>query len=150
MTDDATVLHLRKLCVGVERLEDLAAWQTRRLAVPGARLFHATRNWPRRQAEILDSGGSLFWIIKGRMAARQRVVGFEAAPRADLEDPDEKPFCRILLDPTLVPTEPWPHRPFQGWRYLKGAEAPPDLDARGEAGGLPAGLTAELKALGLW
>ena len=150
MAEDGPILHMRKLCVGVERLEELAAWQARRLSVPGAQLFHATRNWPRRQAEILDGGGSLFWIIKGRMAARQRIIGFEAAPRVDAEDPDEKPFCRILLDPALVPTEPWPHRPFQGWRYLKSSEAPPDLDVHGGSGDLPAELSAELKALGLW
>ncbi|MBP5857589.1 DUF1489 domain-containing protein [Marivibrio halodurans] len=144
------VLHLRKLCVGVDRLEDLKAWQKRRLAVPGAHLWHATRNWPRRQQEILDGGGSLYWIIRGQMAARQRVLGFEAAPRENPEDPDEKPLCRILLDADLVPTEPWPHRPFQGWRYLTPGEAPPDIVSHGAEGGLPPDLTAELKARGLW
>lgn len=140
-------LHLRKLCVGVDRLDELAAWQTVRLAENGGRIWHATRNWPRRQAEILDGGGSLYWIIRGQMAARQKILGFEPAPT---RDPDEAPYCRILLDPALVPTEPWPHRPFQGWRYLTSDEAPPDLrDAAGGAD-LPPELAAELKALGLW
>jgi hypothetical protein len=143
-------LHLRKLCVGVDKLDELQRWQAHRLTQQEGRIWHATRNWPRRQQEILEGEGSLYWIIRGQMAARQRILGFEPAPRKDPEDPDEKPFCRILLDPALVPTEPWPHRPFQGWRYLKPGEAPPDLDASAKAAGLPPELTAELKALGLW
>lgn len=140
-------LHLRKLCVGVDRLEELQRWQAYRLRQTGGAIWHETRNWPRREGEILDAGGSLYWIIRGKMAARQQILGFEAAPT---RDPDERPLCRILLDPGLVPTEPWPHRPFQGWRYLPGAEAPPDLDPAAGGADLPAALAAELKALGAW
>lgn len=140
-------LHLRKLCVGVDHIDDLAHWQKRRLAQNGGRIWHATRNWPRRQAEILDGGGSLYWIIRGRMSVRQRILGFEAAPT---DGPDEKPYCRILLDPELVRTEIRPHHAFQGWRYLPAAEAPPDLADAAEGGDLPPELAAELKALGVW
>jgi hypothetical protein len=144
-------LHIRKLCVGVERLEELQQFQARRLAQSPGGIWHQTRNWPRRQDEVLgaggEEGGSLYWIIKGQMAARQRILGFEAAPR---DSPDEKPMCRIMLEPKIVPTEPWPHRPFQGWRYLTPGEAPPDLADVAKATGLPADLAAELKARGLW
>jgi hypothetical protein len=141
-------LHLRKLCVGAESLEDLARWQAGRRRHGADRLWHRTRSWPRRHAEILRDGGSLYWIIKGAMVCRQPILGFE--PEAH-PDPDEKPYCRILLDEPLIPTEPWPHRPFQGWRYLKAAEAPPDL-AQAGAGedALPPALAAELRALGVW
>lgn len=149
-------LHIRKLCVGADRIDDLAAWQARRLRAgrgeEAGRIWHATRNWPRRQAEVLDEAGegvpgSLYWIIRGQMTVRQRILGFEPEPT---RDPDEKPLCRILLDPALVPTEPWPHRPFQGWRYLEPAEAPPDIDFTAGGEDLPPDLAAELKALGAW
>ena len=140
-------LHLRKLCVGADSIDDLARWQKRRLGEGGGRIWHATRNWPRRQSEILADGGSLYWIIRGQICVRQTILGFEPAPS---RDPDEKPFCRILLDPTLVPTDPWPHRAFQGWRYLPGSEAPADLSDSPGAEDLPPDLAAELRALGAW
>lgn len=140
-------LNMRKLCVGVESLEELQAWQKRRLAQNNATLWHRTRTWPRRHTEILNSGGSLYWIIKGAMACRQPIVGFDSEPH---EDPDERPYCRILLAPTLIPTDPWPHRPFQGWRYLPAAESPPDLAEGSNGEGLPPALAAELRALGAW
>lgn len=140
-------LNLRKLCVGAESLEDLSRWQEARRRQGGGALWHRTRSWPRRHAEILRSGGSLYWIIKGVMACRQPIVGFESEPHPD---PDEKPYCRILLAEALIPTDPWPHRPFQGWRYLTAAEAPPDLPQGDVGDGLPPGLAAELRALGAW
>ncbi|MEX0644539.1 MAG: DUF1489 family protein, partial [Parvularculaceae bacterium] len=62
-------LHLVKLCVGAASIEDLAAWQSGRLAAQrkageAPRLFHATFQSPKREAELLD-GGSLYWVIKG-------------------------------------------------------------------------------------
>ena len=140
-------LHLRKLCVGAESLEDLAHWQKGRLQVNGGKLWHRTRTWPRRHAEIVAGEGSLYWIIKGAMACRQPIIGFEAEAH---EDPDERPYCRILLAPDLIATDPWPHRPFQGWRYLKPAAAPPDLRQSASGDDLPPALAAELRALGAW
>ena len=146
MTDNGAVLNIRKLCVGAESLDDLREWQARRLQAGGP-LWHRTRTWPRRHSEILKTGGSLYWIIKGAMACRQPIAGFEAEAH---EDPDEKPYCRIILAPELIPTDPWPHRPFQGWRYLPGSEAPPDLPESANGENLPPELTAELRALGIW
>lgn len=122
-------LHMIKLCVGADSIEDLAEWQKGRLAAQRAagqkpRLFHGTRMVPRRQAELLD-GGSLYWVIKGIVMVRQRITGF-----GDGHKPDGTPCCLVYLDRALVPTHPVPRRAFQGWRYLEPADAPSDLDAR--------------------
>lgn len=116
-------VHLVKLCAGVQSAADLIARQTAFQRAGGAdALCHVTRNFPRRAAEILD-GGSLYWIIGGVFALRQGVRRLD--PLADAEG---NAACRIGLAPTLVPVAPAPRRPFQGWRYLPAADAPPDLD----------------------
>ena len=119
-------LHLVKLCVGATSIEDLAQWQADRLAHARksdrkAQLFHTTFQTPKRQAELLDSG-SLYWVIKGQIAVRQRLVGFGEGKKAD-----GTPCCLLLLDPDLVAVRPVPRRAFQGWRYLTAEDAPPDL-----------------------
>ncbi len=139
------VLSIRKLCVGAESVDSLREWQDERLRLNGS-VGHVTRMWPKRREEVLD-GGSLYWIIKGVMRVRQQIIGFEEWPP---EDPEDKPKCRLVLDPDLVLTEPWPHRPFQGWRYLKPEEAPPDLGSRHDKDDMPADMVAELRAMGAW
>jgi hypothetical protein len=137
-------LHLIKLCVGVERVEQLAAHQARRRKGGRAAVFHYTRFRPKRAAEILD-GGSLYWVIKGFIQVRQRILGFDWV---DFED--EGRFCAIKLDRRLVPTELRARRPHQGWRYLVPEEAPPDLGGRNAgARKLPRSMQRELKELGL-
>jgi len=141
-------LNLVKMAVGISDLEHLAAVQAARLAESvrrgeGPRLWHYTRNAPRRAAELLD-GGSLYWIVKGRIRARQRVIGLES----DTDDEGRR-YCMLMLDPALVPTEPRPHRAIQGWRYLDGADAPPDIASTAEDAALPASLAAELRDMGL-
>jgi hypothetical protein len=99
---------------------------------------------PKRDAELL-SGGSLYWVIKGQIAARQQLLAIEP-----FTDTDGIGRCRLVLAPQLVPVLPRPYRAFQGWRYLAGADAPVDLGA--ETGGLaemPEALRLELRALGL-
>lgn len=120
-------LHLVKLCVGAHSIEDLAQWQAGRLAEvkkdtngPG-QLFHTTYQSPKRTEELLD-GGSIYWVIKGTIQARQRLVGFDEGTKAD-----GRRCCLLLLDPELVPVRPIPRRAFQGWRYLTEEDAPPDL-----------------------
>jgi hypothetical protein len=143
-------VHLIKLCVGAESISDLMHWQKERLAAmrrgrKQARLFHATRMVPKRREEVLD-GGSLYWVIKGVVQVRQRIVGLE-----DGRKKDGTPCCLIVLDRRLVPVRPVPRRAFQGWRYLPPEEAPPDLQT-GSADGLaalPPRLRTELAELGL-
>lgn len=138
-------LHLIKLCVGIDSVEDLEDWQARRrTAEPGWEPVHVTRMWPRRTEELVD-GGSLYWVIRGEIRARQPILGFEAR-----EGADGVRRCAIRLDMPVRRTHPAPRRPFQGWRYLEPAEAPPDLTAprAGEAA-LPPGLAEALAEIGV-
>ncbi|MEO3431516.1 DUF1489 domain-containing protein [Pelagibius sp. CAU 1746] len=136
-------LHLRKLCVGVESVEQLEQSQARRRR-RGEKLRHDTRMMPKRRDEILD-GGSLYWVIKGLIQVRQGIV--DITPEVDAEG---RGFARLHLAPELVRVVPRGHRPFQGWRYLEAADAPADLDESGAGGeGLPAEMQAELRSLGI-
>ncbi|MEP3437210.1 MAG: DUF1489 family protein [Hoeflea sp.] len=142
-------LHLLKLCVGAESVEDQQDWVERRLAAMKAagqtpEQFHTTRMVPKRAAELLD-GGSLYWVIKGNIQARQRFLDIRP-----FTDGDGISRCHLVLEPVLHETSWAPRRPFQGWRYLDPYDAPPDLGAGGtEAGDLPAELRRELAGLGL-
>ncbi len=144
-------LHLVKLCVGADSIEDLARWQAGRLAAsrsgsgPG-RLVHTTFQAPKRHAELLD-GGSIYWVIKRLIQVRQRLIGFDEGHKED-----GKPCCLLVLDPELVPVRPKPRRPFQGWRYLDGSDAPEDLPGGAQAAGqgdMPAKMRRDLAELGL-
>ncbi|MCR9177878.1 MAG: DUF1489 domain-containing protein [Alphaproteobacteria bacterium] len=146
-------LHLKKLCVGVERVDELAAYQDRRrreLKAAGLPPYnrHVTRNTPRRMAEILDGSGegSLFWVIKREIKVRQRLHAIEP-----VTDREGRPCCALVLEPDLIRVVPVPHRPFQGWRYLDSADAPSDLPqgAVDETGEMPEEMRRELRALGL-
>ncbi len=143
-------LHLLKLCVGVETVEDLATWQVQRRKEGGwdgtGRNCHVTRMTPKRADELLD-GGSLFWVIKGVIQARQALTEIEP-----LVDGEGVSRCRLILHKDLYLTQPRRHRPFQGWRYLKGEDAPADIGKFGAKlakGQLPPHLRAELAELGL-
>lgn len=143
-----TNLHLIKLCVGTETVEDLAEWQAQRIAERRPAEadpcpVHVTRMWPKREAELL-AGGSLYWVIKGFVLARQRIRALE--PR---EGADGVRRCALLLEPEILRTSPQPRRPFQGWRYLSGAEAPRDLAAAADLMDLPPTLMAQLDAMGV-
>ena len=141
-------LHLIKLCVGCDSVEDLEEWialtlaEKRRAGQP-VEHFHTTRMMPKRGEELLD-GGSLYWIIKGGVQCRQRLLAIR--PFTDGEGIGR---CRLVIDPELVPTVWQPRRPFQGWRYLKPEDAPADLAAAEGAGEMPVALRKELAELGL-
>lgn len=142
-------VHLIKLCVGVDSVQELAVWQAERLKrlkreKEKPELCHRTLQTPRRRAEILD-GGSLYWVIKGFVLVRQRVLDL----RPDAKE-DGTACCGIVLDPELVTTRAHPRRAFQGWRYLEAADAPPD--ARGsvdERDDMPPGMREALRELRL-
>jgi hypothetical protein len=142
-------VHLVKLCVGVETVQDLRDWQAARLrslAAAGepAELRHRTRQTPRRRDDIL-AGGSLYWVIKGLVLVRQRILDLAPATKDD-----GTPCCGIVLDVELVATRPQPRRAFQGWRYLDAADAPADLRALEDAkDDLPPGMREELRELRL-
>ena len=142
-------LNQLKLCVGCDSVEDLEEWiamrleQRRREGEP-VEHFHTTRMVPTRAAELVD-GGSLYWVIKGSVQCRQRLL--EVRP---FVDSDGISRCHLMLDPTVVRTDWQPRRPFQGWRYLKQTEAPLDL-GKGRKGvaEMPVKLRQELTELGL-
>lgn len=141
-------LHLIKLCVGCESVEDLEDWialklEEKRRAGLAAEHFHTTRMVPRRAAELLD-GGSLYWVIKGGVQCRQRLI--DIRPFTDAEGVGR---CRLVFDPAVVRTAWQPRRPFQGWRYLDEKDAPRDLTGGGSAGEMPFELQRELAELGL-
>jgi hypothetical protein len=117
-------IHILKLCVGAEAVEDLIGWQRTRAALNADGLpHHITRMWPKREAEVLD-GGSIYWVFKGMVLARQPILRFDRITGDDGVD-----RCALVLDPAIIRTEPQPRRPFQGWRYLDPRDAPRDLAA---------------------
>lgn len=142
-------VHLIKLCVGVDTVSELAAWQAERLKQlrrekQKPELCHRTLQTPRRREHVLD-GGSLYWVIKGFVLVRQRVVDL----RADLKD-DGTACCGIVLDLELVATRAQPRRAFQGWRYLDASDAPPDANGFvDDPDDMPRGMREELRELRL-
>lgn len=140
-------LHLIKLCVGCDSVEDLAEWIDWRLndlkrQRKKPEHVHVTRMVPKRIAELLD-GGSLYWVIKGSVQARQRLTAIEP-----FTDADGIGRCRLVLEPKVVATDWQPKRAFQGWRYYEAKDVPPDL-REGQGSDLPPKLRAELAELGL-
>ena len=135
-------VHLKKLSVGSASVDGLRALQAQRLANVG-RLIHITRNRPRRVEELLN-GGSIYWIIKGVMTARQAIVDFVEAERAD-----GSLACGIVLSPEIVNVVPTRMRIFQGWRYLEVADAPIDIGTDNDEN-MPSEFFAELRELGIF
>ncbi|MEL7047737.1 MAG: DUF1489 domain-containing protein [Pseudomonadota bacterium] len=142
-------INIVKLCVGADSIEDLSRWQDMCVAAAKhtrqkPRLVHTTFQRPKRADEVL-AGGSLYWVIKGIIQVRQRIIGFDEGQKDD-----GSPCCLFVLDPSLVPVKGKPRRPFQGWRYLKPEDAPADLvDQTDGAAQLPPAMQRELAELGL-
>lgn len=142
-------LHLLKLCVGVESIADLESRIAARLDARKARgepaeQFHTTRMVPRRMEELLD-GGSLYWVIKGQVSARQPILDIRP-----FTDADGISRCNIILEPVVIPVQPRRCRAFQGWRYLADKEKPRDLrGGQTDVGHMPEALQRELRELGL-
>lgn len=140
------VLHLIKLCVGADTVEDVRGWAEERSAETarrtGERTFSATtRMFPKRISELLP-GGSIYWIVKGAIAVRAPLVDIRS-----MEEADGSKRCEIVMVPDLVLVRPRQHRPFQGWRYLTASDAPPDSNAGAVDADIPAGMRRELAAL---
>ena len=133
------MLHLIKLAVGARTQADVAAWQRSRTA-PGEPVVVPTRQFPKRAAELMD-GGSLFWVVGGLATIRQAIVDVREVRRDD-----QTRGTAILVDPVLVPVAPRSVRAFQGWRYLRGVDAPGDL-LGGEGDGMPGELRRVLAEL---
>jgi hypothetical protein len=142
-------LHIIKLCVGVETVEELEDWLRDHFAAEEAagrvaEDTHVTRMMPKRAAEVLD-GGSLYWVIRGFVQVRQRIV--DIRPVTDDAGTER---CALVMEPVLHRTRLQPRRPFQGWRYLTEADAPADLARAGaDDGAIPPEMRRDLSELGL-
>ena len=142
------VMHLVKLCVGAGSVEELEGWIAgRRAAAERAgkpyEQFHTTRQMPRLRDDIL-AGGSLYWVIKGMIACRQQIA--DLRPVVDDEGISR---CKIILKQPIVRVVPRPRGPFQGWRYFKPEDAPPDLGADGSGEAPTPEMARQLSELGL-
>lgn len=140
-----THTHILKLSVGTESVEDLLEWQaSQQHRWPKGCAVHVTRMWPKREAEVLN-GGSIYWVIKGVILCRQRIIGLES-----VDGSDGISRCAIVLDQEVIRTEAAPRRAFQGWRYLDPKDAPGDL-AKGRVAeeALPPALAQALAEIGL-
>ena len=141
-------IHLQKLSVGSESIQTLIDWQShvvarRRDQGLSAHHVHVTRMFPTRREELLD-GGSIYWVIKGNIICRNRIVALEETVKY------ERRACAILMDPELIPVLPVPRRAFQGWRYLQDSDIPADLTGAESGADLPEAFRAKLIELGAW
>ena len=138
-------VHILKLCVGADSVEDLVDWhRTHPSPFPTGERRHVTRMWPKREAEVL-AGGSLYWVIKGVILCRQRILRLDEVDRGD-----GIRRCGIVMDPEVIRTEAAARRPFQGWRYLSPEDAPRDLPKGRESdSALPEDMALALAAIGL-
>ncbi|KAB2542496.1 lysophospholipase [Salipiger aestuarii] len=137
--------HLIKLSVGTESVEGLAAWQASPQAqTDDGQPRHVTRMFPKREADVLD-GGSIYWVFQGLIQCRQRVLRLDRVTGSD-----GITRCAMVLDQDLIRVSPAQRRPFQGWRYLAPADAPPDLAAgRQNEDSLPPELAGALAEIGV-
>ncbi|MEZ5771874.1 MAG: DUF1489 domain-containing protein [Defluviimonas denitrificans] len=141
----AESVHLLKLCVGAESVDDLLEWhRTHPSPFPTGERRHVTRMWPKREAEVLN-GGSLYWVVKGVILCRQRILRLDEVDRGD-----GIRRCGIVMDPQVIRTEAAARRPFQGWRYLTPEDAPRDLPkGRDNDSALPEEMALALAEIGL-
>ncbi len=142
-------LHLIKLCVGCNSVADLEDWIKQKLKEKKTRgqkpeHIHTTRMVPKR-AEELTGGGSLYWVIRGQISCREKILAIRP-----FTDKDGIGRCRVVLDGKVVLVEPRPRSAFQGWRYLESKDAPRDLSrAAPGAAKMPEQMRRELRELGL-
>ena len=142
-------LHLIKLAVGCESVKELKGSVAER--APAAKQkglprhhVHITRMTPKRVDELL-TGGSLYWVIRGEIAAREKIIAIEP-----FRDRDGIGRCRLVMQPKVIAVMPRPMRAFQGWRYFAQGDVPPDLGSAGAGvAALPEPLRRELRDLGL-
>ena len=134
-------LHLIKLCVGCDTIDELRDWHGANRA--GQPWVLHTRQTPKRAQELMD-GGSVYRVFKGMVLCRQRILAVDTVGEG------QAARCHVTLDPEIVLVHPLPRRAFQGWRYLEGKDAPLDLEGAGEDGAMPQDLAGRLRELGAW
>ena len=133
-------IHMVKLCVGADDVQDLRDWQARVMQTYPAPVHH-TRMTPKRAEELAD-GGSIYWVIKRLIQVRQRIIDVR-----EITDRGGRKACELVFDKELVPVEPRPKKPFQGWRYLRAEDAPEDWDLGAIDAAMPPAMRRELAEL---
>ena len=127
-------LHLTKVAFGCRTLEALQKRVAARSRDGEVRVV--TRMRPKRMNEL--AGGSLHWIVRHRIIARQEILRFEDRSDGRID---------IVCSAELVIVPPVPKRGHQGWRYLE-TEVTEEADPSGVAD-LPPRLYGKLAALAL-
>lgn len=138
-------VNLVKLCVGANQVEDLELWQAARgQGVADYSPRHVTRMWPKREPELIN-GGSLYWVFKGQILARQPILQLE-----EVIGNDGIRRCGIIMGRDIIRTQSTPRRAFQGWRYMTPEDAPADLPhTRAGDDEMPDALSAALAEIGI-
>ena len=138
-------INIIKICVDAKGVHDLWNWQTeKRAGDKNSKIMHVTRMRPQREYELLN-GGSIYWVFKGLVLARQEVISLQ-----EYRGSDGILRCGLILNPEIYLTYPVKKRPFQGWRYLTTSDAPKDLEKYSpENEGLPKGLKIAMSEFGL-
>jgi hypothetical protein len=142
-------LHIIKLAVGCESVKELTGWVAERMQAAKKKGLpphhvHVTRMTPKRVEDVLV-GGSLYWVIRGEIAARERIIAIEP-----FRDRDGIGRCRLVMQPKVIAVLPRPMRPFQGWRYFAESDAPRDLESAGAGvAAMPEPMRRALRELGL-
>lgn len=134
-------LHMIKLVVGCDTIEDLLEWRATRMAANEPWILR-TRQTPKRAAEMLD-GGSIYRVFRGAILCRQRILAVNTMGQGVAAR------CELTLSEDIVRVAPTPRRAFQGWRYLEAKDAPPDVEDCG-MGDAPAELARQLREIGAW
>ena len=141
-------INLIKLCVGCDSVSDLEDWVAQKLKEKKRKRqkpehIHTTRMMPKQADQLI--GGSLFWVIRGQVSCRERILDIRPTTGKD-----GIRRCQIVMDGKIVPVEPKPYRAFQGWRYYDPKDAPRDLAKVGKGvARMPEPLRRELRELGL-
>ena len=89
-------LHLIKLAVGCDSVKELKGWVAERMQTAKKKglpqhHIHITRMTPKRDEEIV-AGGSLYWVIRGEIAAREKIIAIEP-----FRDKDGIGRCRLVM-----------------------------------------------------
>lgn len=140
------MIHMVKLCVGVSSVEELESYRDQRAHWWGADYgedvhVHRTRMMPKRREEM-EGMSSIYWVMAGTICCRQPILRL-----AQYTNEEGIDYCDIIMAPDIIRTLPYPKRPFQGWRYLRPEDAPPDMEGNDNENS--AEIAAELAKMGL-